>query len=38
MQLKYFYDSLNIGVISTPGHEYFTAKCAQFSLTFNESN
>ena len=38
IQLQYFYDSLNIGVISVPGRESFTAKCAQFPLTFNELN
>ena len=32
--LKYFQDSLNIGVILAPGHEFFSTKCAQFLLTF----
>ena len=35
-QLKYFYDTQNIVVILAPGHELFSAKCAQFPLTFVE--
>ena len=35
-QLKYFHDSLNIVVTLAPGREIFSAKCAQFSLTFKE--
>ena len=33
-RLKYFYDSLNIVLISTTGPEFFYAKCSQFHLTF----
>ena len=43
--LKCFYDNtikifsyLNIVVILAPGREFFSAKCAQLSLTFTESN
>ena len=36
IQLIYFYDSLNIVVILAPGREFFSAKCAQFPLTFTE--
>ena len=31
IRLKYFHDSLNIAVILAPGHEVFSAKCAQFT-------
>ena len=36
IQFKLFNDSLNIVVILAPGCEFFCAKCAQYSLTFNE--
>ena len=38
IRLKYFHDSLNIVVILDPGPEFFSAKCAQFLLTFTELN
>ena len=31
---KYLHGSLNIVVILAPGREFFSAKCAQFPLTF----
>ena len=34
IQSKYFHGSLNIVVILALGHTFFSAKCAQFSLTF----
>ena len=34
IKLKYFHDSLHIVVILAPGQEFFSAKCAQFPLTF----
>ena len=36
IQLKHFPGSLNIAVISATGHEFFSAKGAQFPLTFTE--
>ena len=36
IQLKHFYDSLNIIVTLAPGREFFFAKCEQFLLTFTE--
>ena len=36
IRLKYFYDILNVAVILAPGHEFCSAKCAQFPLTFRE--
>ena len=38
IQIKHFYDSLNNVVILTPGHEFFSAKYDQFSLTSTEWN
>ena len=45
MFLKCFYGNtikifsyLNIVVILPPGREFFSARCAQFLLTFTESN
>ena len=35
-RLKYFYDILNIVVILALGHEFFSAKCAQFPLTITD--
>ena len=34
--LKYFHDGLNIVMTLAPGSDFFSAKCAQFPLTFNE--
>ena len=34
--IKNFYDTLNIVVILAPGHEFFSAKCAQIPLTQTE--
>ena len=31
-RLKYFYDSINTVVIVAPGHEFLSAKYAQFPL------
>ena len=36
IRLKYFHDSLSIVVIIATGREFFSAKCAQFLLTFAE--
>ena len=36
IQLKYFHDSQNILVILAPGHEFFSAKYAQFPWTSKE--
>ena len=36
IRLKHFHDSLNTVVILTPGHEFFSAKCAQLSLALTE--
>ena len=36
IKLKHFYGSLNIVVISAPGHEGFSTKCAQCSFIFTE--
>ena len=38
IQFKHFHDSLNIVVILTPRCEFFSAKCAQFILTFKNLN
>ena len=38
IQIKHFYDNLNIAVILTAGHEFFSAKYDQFSSTFTEWN
>ena len=35
-RLKYFHDGLNIVVIFAPGREFFSAKFAQFPLTFTK--
>ena len=34
--IKYFNNSINIVVILAPGHEFLSAKCVQFPLTFTE--
>ena len=34
--IKTFSNSLNIVVILAPAREYFSAKCAQFPLTFTK--
>ena len=36
IQLKYLYDSLNTVAVLVHGPEYFSAKCGQFPLIFNE--
>ena len=36
IRLKYFHYSLVIVVILAPDREFFSAKCAQFPLTFTE--
>ena len=36
IRLKIFYDRLHIVVIVAPGGGLFSAKCAQFPLTFKE--
>ena len=33
---QYFHDNLNIAVILAPGRDIFSAKYAQFPLTFEE--
>ena len=38
IRLKYFCDSLNIVVILASGHEFFSANCVHFPLTFTERN
>ena len=38
IRLEYFHDSLNIAANLASGLEFFSAKCAQFSLTFTELN
>ena len=35
-RLKHFHDGLNIVEVLAPGREFFSAKCAQFPLTFTE--
>ena len=36
VRLTYFHDTLNIAAILDPGREFFSAKFAQFPLTFME--
>ena len=36
IRLEHFRDSLNIVMILAPGHEFISAKGAQFPLTFME--
>ena len=34
--LRHFHGSVNIVLILVPGNEFYSAKCAQFLLTFAE--
>ena len=36
IRLKHFHNSLNIALILAPVREFFSAKCAQFPVTFTE--